>query len=558
MSRNPEIQWLVDRWELPLKGTAIEQVELLLQAEAEGSTAVALPAGVIDWGEAAAKDPGAPLVLCDGHLQSLRCYKAEAIVARRLADLVDSMKENLLAPVAEDASDAVAGLFPDARQDSAQVQAARTALARRLTVITGGPGTGKTYTLARILALLIADEENIRPELIRLAAPTGKAADRMKQSVMDTSNQLVGVSWGQGPALQRIGAQSSTLHSLLGYNPSTGKCRHNAQSPLPCQVLIVDECSMVDLHLWKALMDALPTDARLILVGDPLQLQSVGQGNVFGDLVNHARDEGSPFYGSLVRLTESWRFQDQPGICELAEALERSDSNAVEELLRGANEKPERGLIWLETGGKKLSYDKYPEAIRAAVEAVARAGSPLDALAALDSVCILTAHRGAFVGADAVGTAVNKEIATRKIGPGRDRLPNQPVIIKVNDPETGLRNGVVGLLHTDTTGKRRVWFKSRHSAEAQDYPVGALPEHGSAWAITIHRSQGSEYDDVLVILPREESPLTTRELLYTAITRAKKRVYIAGTIEAVRKAVETPAKRTTLLASALDRATGET
>ncbi|MBJ7390686.1 MAG: exodeoxyribonuclease V subunit alpha [Chthoniobacterales bacterium] len=556
MSRNPEIQWLIERWKLPLKGPAIEQVERLLQAEAEGSTAVALPAADIDWGEAAAKDPRAPLVLCDGHLQSLRCYKAETIVARRLADLVDPMKENPLAPVAEDTSDAVAGLFPDAGQDSAQVQAARTALAKRLTVITGGPGTGKTYTLARILALLIADEENIRPELIRLAAPTGKAADRMKQSVMDTSNQLVGVSWGQGPALQRIGAQSSTLHSLLGYNPSTGKCRHNAQSPLPCQVLIVDECSMVDLHLWKALMDALPTDARLILVGDPLQLQSVGQGNVFGDLVNHARDEGSPFYGSLVRLTESWRFQDQPGICELAEALERSDSNAAEELLRGANEKPERGLIWLETGGKKLSYDKYPEAIRAAVEAVARAGSPLEALAALDRVCILTAHRGAFVGADAVGTAVNKEIAIRKIGPGRDRLPNQPVIIKVNDPETGLRNGAVGLLHTDTTGKRRVWFKSRHSAEAQDYPVGALPEHGSAWAITIHRSQGSEYDDVLVILPREESPLTTRELLYTAITRAKKRVYIAGTIEAVRKAVETPAKRTTLLASALDRAAG--
>jgi exodeoxyribonuclease V alpha subunit len=301
-------------------------------------------------------------------------------------------------------------------------------------------------------------------------------------------------------------------------------------------------------------MDALPTDARLILVGDPLQLQSVGQGNVFGELVKHARAEGSPFAGSLVRLTESWRFQDQPGICELAEALERSDAKAAEELLRGAKEKHERGLVWLETGGKKLSYEKYPETIRAAVEAVARAGSPLEALGALDKVCILTAHRGAFVGADAVGTAVNKEVAARKIGPGGDRLPNQPVIIKVNDPETGLRNGAVGLLHTDAEGKRRVWFKSRHSAEAEDYPVGALPEHGSAWAITIHRSQGSEYDDVLVILPREESPLATRELLYTAITRAKKHVYVAGTMDAVRKAVETPAKRITLLSSALDRA----
>jgi exodeoxyribonuclease V alpha subunit len=554
MSRNPEIQWLVDRWQLPDEGPAHEQVERLLEAEAEGSTALALPAGNIDWGKAASKDAGAPLVLCEGHLQSLRCHKAEEIVARRLADLVDPMKENPLTPVTEEPNDPVAGLFPDARDDSAQVHAARTALVRRLTVITGGPGTGKTYTLARILALLIADEKNIKPELIRLAAPTGKAADRMKQSVMDTSNQLADVSWGQGPALQRIAAQSSTLHTLLGYNPSTGKCRHNAQSPLPCQVLIIDECSMVDLHLWRALMDALPTDARLILVGDPLQLQSVGQGNVFGELVKHARAEGTPFAGSLVRLTESWRFQDQPGICELAEALERSDANAAEELLRGANEKPERGLVWLETGGKKLSYEKYPETIRAAVEAVARAGSPLEALGALDKVCILTAHRGAFVGADAVGAAVNKEVAARKIGPGGDRLPNQPVIIKVNDPETGLRNGAVGLLHTDAEGKRRVWFKSRHSAEAEDYSVGALPEHGSAWAITIHRSQGSEYDDVLVILPREESPLATRELLYTAITRAKKHVYVAGTMDAVRKAVETPAKRITLLSSALDRA----
>ena len=135
-------------------------------------------------------------------------------------------------------------------------------------------------------------------------------------------------------------------------------------------------------------------------------------------------------------------------------------------------------------------------------------------------------------------------------------MPNQPVIIKVNDPETGLRNGAIGVLHTDAEDKRRVWFKSRHSAEAEHYPIGALPEHGPAWAITIHRSQGSEYDDVLVILPREESPLATRELLYTAITRAKKRVYVAGSMDAVRKAVETPAKRITLLSSALDRALG--
>ncbi len=552
MSHIPEIQWLIDRWGLPTEGSAISRVEALLEAERGGSTAIRLGGGDVSWGMAASADIAAPLVLVeDGrYLQSLRCHKAEESVARRILELADPMQAAPLAVDREDVADLVSSLFPEADAESAQVRAAHTALRQRLTIITGGPGTGKTHTLARILALLVA--AGVEPDFIRLAAPTGKAADRMKQSVLDSLGGLSSVSAVRDEALQNVAGRSCTLHALLGINLATGKCRHNRLNPLPCKVLIVDECSMVDLHLWKALLEALPPDVRLILVGDPLQLQSVGQGNVFGDLVNHAGTNGSPLASSLVRLTESWRFRDRPGIRELASSLERADGDAAEILLRSANDQPGRGLVWLETDGKALPYAKYPAAIRAAVESAAGAGSPVEALAALGKVCILTAHKGAFVGAEAVGKALAMQMLKRQAGPG-GRLPNEPVIVRVNDPETGLRNGAVGILHTGTDGKRRAWFKSKQGAEPASYPLGALPDHGSAWVITIHRSQGSEYDDVLVFLPKGESPLATRELLYTAITRAKKNVYIAGTMEAVKAAVGTPASRLTLLARALDR-----
>jgi exodeoxyribonuclease V alpha subunit len=554
MSLAPEIQWLIDRWNLPPAGPGVINVAALLEAENKGSTAVRISGEDIEWGAAASAGTAAPLVVSpDGkHLQSLRCHKAEESVAAHILELANPARDRPVSAGFADGTDPIAQLFPDAEPKDAQVRAARNALQRRLTIITGGPGTGKTHTLARILALLVTDA-GLKPDFIRLAAPTGKASDRMRQSVLDSLAGMPAAARKKAPELQRIANQSRTIHSLLGYNFSTGKCRYDGRTPLACQVLIVDECSMVDLHLWKALFDALPTEARLILVGDPLQLQSVGQGNVFGDLVAYARNKESPLAASLVQLTDSWRFRERPGIHALATALERGDAKAAESLLRSAHEQPDCGVVWLETDGKAPGYAKYPEPIQNAVEEAARAGSPSEALQALDKVCILTAHKGAFVGAEAVGRSLAKKMLEQEAGPG-GRLPNEPVIIRTNDPETGLRNGAVVILHTDEEGKRRAWFKSKNGTKPDAYPIGALPDHGSAWAITIHRSQGSEYDDVLVILPREESPLATRELLYTAITRAKKHVYVAGTMDAVRKAVETPAKRVTLLASALDRA----
>lgn len=557
MTHMPEIQWLIDRWGLPADEASVACVRGLLDAERHGgNTAVAISGGM-HWGHAAAPPEqagDAPLVLLEGgtYLQSRRCHLAERSVAQGIMRLAAPGHDDELRALKEDGTDAVAPLFPGANADDRQIAAARTALRRKLTIITGGPGTGKTYVLARILALLVAG--GLRSDFIRLAAPTGKAADRMRGAVEDALAAMQGLSGRDREALHRIAARNSTLHALLGHNPSRARCRYNASAPLPCDVLIVDECSMVDLFLWKAMLEALPDHARLILLGDPLQLQSVGLGNVFGALVAHADNEDSALRGALVRLTDSRRFKDRPGIRRLAETLEDGDATGAEKLLRGAENSPEDGLAWIESDAAMMPYKKLPDPIRAAIETVARADSPRDALEALGKVCILAAHRRHFLGAEAVGKTIARELAARHAGPA-GRPPNEPIIIAVNDPETGLRNGSVGIIHTDDQGNRRAWFP--HGDGLRPHHPGALPEYAPAWAITIHRSQGSEYDNVLVLLPHDESPLATRELLYTAITRAKRNVIIAGSMAAVRAAVTRPENRVALIKQALDAAAAE-
>lgn len=543
MNFNPDIQWLINRWGLPPTGAAIKSVQALLDAERNGSTALRLGADDFEWGNAASVAGDTPLIVSDGYLQSHRCHHAEQIVARGILHLANSPPEgDEKTPEAN--VNLMAALFPDTGEGNAQVKAARTALRRRLSIITGGPGTGKTHTLARILVLLI--ESGTSPDFIHLAAPTGKAADRMRESIHAFLQAVSQLSEAPIGAVKQVAMRSRTLHSLLGYNFSSGRCRYNAGTPLPCEALIVDECSMMDLHLWKTLLEALPEGAKLILVGDPFQLQSVGQGNVFGDLITCAQETASPLHPSLTRLTESWRFRERTGIRDLALALEKSDAEGAEKLLLQAERTPQRGVAWLETGGQSVSYLQFPESIRRAIEAVANAETPDAAQSALRKICILTAYKGAFVGAEAVGKMIAREMLRQRDKLGSDRPPNEPVLILANDPETGLRNGSVGIIHAEADGRRRAWFGEK------SLPVSALPPHTSAWAITIHRSQGGEYDDVLVFLPKEGSPLASRELLYTAITRAKKNVHIAGTMETIRAAIQAPSNRTTLLKQALN------
>jgi len=538
MTQPPDIEWLQRKWGLPAR--AVKPVQDLLQEESLGSTACVLAETIPDWGDAAG-GPTAPLVIIEyagkQYLQSRRLCAAERDVAARILGMAG--KE---IPLPE-ATGQLPTLFPDAEKPDLQAAAARAAVSRQLTMITGGPGTGKTYTLARILALLVA--AGIPASSIRLAAPTGKASDRMRRAISDS---LAGLPKGfqkHADSLARIAGSSSTLHKLLRYNPQSGRSSFDARHPLPCEVLIVDECSMVDVLLWRAVLQALPGSSRLILLGDPNQLESVGQGNVFAELARAAREEGSPLGLAHVHLTEARRFKDRPDILAFARALEESDAGAAARLLEGSrgSDAP-RGLAWLENPGGALPCDSFPKPVLNALEAVALAESPQEAIAALEKICILTAQREFFVGAKAVSAGIDQHFLSRK------GVRNQPLIINHNDPETGLRNGTVGVIHTGPDGKRKAWFQAG-DGHLRDVAVARLPDFSPAWAITIHRSQGSEYDDVLVILPRAESPMATRELLYTAITRARKNVFIAGDLETVKKAATTTSSRCTALAAFL-------
>jgi len=540
MRDSAALTWLADKWKLP--EAAYEPVRRLMRAETKGSTACALEGVVSDWGEAAA-GKNSPLVIVryeeKTYLQSRRLYETEQDIAGLIRNLAG------LTPSDKNFSPQLKKLFPDAGSEHLQVEAARIAATRHLSLITGGPGTGKTYVLARILALLADSEMPVAS--IRLAAPTGKAADRMKKAVAESLDGLPESFQKNKALLVRIANSSSTIHSLLGHNPDTGRCRFGRHNPLPCEALILDECSMVDVHLWRALLQALPAKSRLILLGDPNQLQSVGQGNVFYDMARTAATPGTCLHPAHVHLTEARRFKDSPGIIALAQALENSDPTAAEKLLKKSRgNAPCQGLAWIESRGGVLPCASFPQPVLDALEKVATADSPEDALSALNRICILTAQREFFVGSKAMSIQIEKYFSVR------NNARNHPVIINRNDPETALRNGAVGVICMTTNNERKAFFPTGDGT-LRAFSLSQLPDHYPAWAITIHRSQGSEYDDVLVILPRMESPMATRELLYTAITRARKNVYIAGDVETVKKAVTTPSERCTMLAPFLHR-----
>ena len=521
---NADLEWLKSRWKLP--ESAVPAVRDLLEAESNGSTACVLEKPVPDWGKAAgAPGSNAPIVLveADGRtfLQSRAAHLAEQSIAKRLLELANAE------PVSCNNLQATLGaLFPGAGKDDRQAEAARLAATRSLAIVTGGPGTGKTYSLARALVLLLVGGTD--PRTIRLAAPTGKAAQRMKSAVEQAAAALPGAFAAHTPALGQVAATSSTVHSLLGYSPERGTCR-----PLPPRTtVILDEASMVDLDMWRALLHNLPRDGRLILLGDPNQLESVGRGSVLATLAT------TPALAkNRVHLTEARRFKDRPAIQKLAEAIAACDGKAAASIFRNS---PGEGVTWVPGGPRGLPVSDFPGEILARLEAIARAENPEAALNATTRVCVLTAQREFFVGAKAVSTQIAAALAAR--GPVRFH----PIIINRNDPETGLRNGQVGVVG-DTPDGRTAWFHDG-STGLREFRLAALPEHAPAWALTIHRSQGSEYDDVMVVLPRSSSPLATRELLYTAITRARRSVFVVGDPATVESAASRPSGRTSLLA----------
>jgi exodeoxyribonuclease V alpha subunit len=564
----PEIDLLVRRWALPSACTAA--VQALLNKQREGSTAAALPSDcpldAESWGAAAqvikenlGETAPTPLILRQyqalAYVQAWRFFSAEQTIARELMARAARPAPRLKRPT----SALLADLGPT-QVDERQAAAITCALENTLALIVGGPGTGKTHTLARLLALLIA-EYSEKTLVIHLAAPTGKAADRMKEAVEVAADRLpTALTLTTKNSLKAAAAGASTLHRLLGFDPSTGRCRFHAGNKLRCDVVIVDECSMIDTLLWQALLTALEPDTRLVLVGDPHQLESVSAGDILGALVRFARtrpnpeaEAAAPLARVLTELTQSQRFRHRPAIGLLATAVVTCAAQAATHLLSSHLVTPEEsmpagGLGWLGDTKKKFNYQQLPASVRSALSAVADAATPLEALNALAKIKLLTAHREGSLGAAGLNTSIQRSLHRST---GVNRAPNQPIIINQNDPQTGLTNGSIGVI-MEIAGVSAAYFPAAGGdLPPRLIPISQLPNYTPAWAMTIHRSQGSEFDQVVVILPTDKSPLATRELIYTAITRARQCVYVWGSTATIQSALSDKTVRCTLLEASL-------
>lgn len=503
-----------------------------------------------------------PMILCGERLYLNRMWRNELTVAHffNQTNQVLDIDESLLASTLN-------ALFPPSDDVDWQKVAAAVALTRRISVISGGPGTGKTTTVARLLAALI--QTNTRPRCrICLAAPTGKAAARLTESLGAALRRLPLTE--EQKAL--VPTEASTLHRLLGAQPGSQRLRYHAGNPLHLDVLVVDEASMIDLPMMSRLIDALPEHGRVIFLGDRDQLASVEAGAVLGDIcawvnvgytperaAQLARLTGQPvpagegevagaLRDSLCLLQKSYRFGRHSGIGQLAYAVNRGERGAVRAILRqpfddialyplSTTEEYESMLIQAQAG-----YSRFLQRLRE------RAG-PEEVIAAFTEFQLLCALRDGPYGVSGVNEQLEQMLnRQRAIAlPRHSRwYEGRPVMISRNDSALGLFNGDIGIALERGDGLR-VWFPMPDGRIKSVHP-GRLPEHDTAWAMTVHKSQGSEFDHAALILPSRSVPLVTRELVYTAITRAKQRLSIYADEQVLTQAIVARTERRSGLA----------
>jgi len=450
--------------------------------------------------------------------------------------------------------------------------AALLAAQRRFCVISGGPGTGKTYTVVKILALLVEQQlarQPDRPLRVALVAPTGKAAARLAGTIQRAKATLP-----CSPAvLHAIPEDAKTIHRCLGFKGgSATDCRYNAENPLLTDVVLVDEASMVDLALMRRLVDAVPAAARLILLGDKDQLASVEAGAVLGDICNTGAprryskqlvvdvaertgdrlplDTSAPdatgIWDCMIQLTRSYRYGAHSGIGQLARAINNGDSTAALDILASARY-PDVSLVEPSRGAS------VPDALQAAViagfEPYLRRRTPEERLRGLEHFRVLCAHRRGRCGVEVVNRQIEDILAaTGLIDPDGQHYRGRPIIVTRNDYQLNLFNGDVGLLvdavadaadgaHPGAEFAHRAAVFFGAGGTLRRLAPSRLPPHETVYAMSVHKSQGSEFDEVAVLLPPHPSPVLSRELLYTAVTRARHRVTIHASREVVEHAI---------------------
>ena len=512
---------------------------------------------------------GTPLRLVGSQLYLDRYWREE----RQVTDDLVALAAAPVSDVSADAlADGIARLFVG-HTGERQALAAATAVLRRLTVIAGGPGTGKTTTVARVAALLFeqgATSGGAAP-LVALTAPTGKAAARLEEAVHHEAARLAVTDEVRG---QLLDMRASTLHRLLGWRPdSHSRFRHNRGNRLPYDVVIVDETSMVSLSLMARLVEAIRPDARLVLVGDPDQLTSIEAGAVLGDVVGPAsagpllgaeardalsaavggpvdcetRPHGAVVGDGIVVLDRVHRFKG--GIAELAAAIRTGDPDKVVDRLANAGD----DVVWIPVDVAEATEEQL-KTVRAGALAAARGvveaatdGRAHDALEALGAFRILCAHRRGPHGATDWMRRVERWLADAlpTFDSTRDWYVGRPLLVTENDYSLKLYNGDTGVVVATAADAVAAAFE--RGGEVVELSPSRLHAVDTVYAMTIHKSQGSQFGTAAVLLPTPESRVLTRELLYTAVTRASKQVVVVGTEETVRGAVARPAARASAL-----------
>ena len=552
---------------LAVRGTRFGHVCIDLRSQREAMVVEGQPPEVVEelpwpdpdgWAEAVAGSPmvgdgkgGEPLVLVDGRLYLERYFRYEEQMAEIIEARIAEPPTSLGAAVRAEL-DALLPPGPAGNPDR-QHTAASAALAGRLTVIAGGPGTGKTYTVVRMLAALARKLDGF--PRVALCAPTGKAAARLKEVVEEFA------AGAANPVVRRRmeSLQTSTIHRLLGWAWGRGRFAHHEGNRLPHDVVIVDELSMVSLPMAAKLIGAVRADATLVLAGDPFQLESIEAGTVLADIVGPAAGLPEPgpvpahaatpsIADRVVVLERVHRFEEQGPIADFADAVRRGDSDRAVTLLDGDLQ----SVVWVEsrTGA---SYRGLTERVAAhrirLVELASRSGNEKEALAALGELAVLCAHREGPGSVDQWRRDIESVLDARFPGLryGGEWYPGRPLMITTNDYTLDLYNGDIGVVVRTAEGLRVVFERGG----LRSFPPGYLGDHTTVHALTIHKSQGSQFGEVVVSLPSENSRLLTRELLYTAVTRASRRVTVVGEEPVIRMAVERSVQRASGLRSRL-------
>jgi exodeoxyribonuclease V alpha subunit len=511
-----------------------------------------------------------PLILEGTRLYLYRYWQYE----KRLIDILkDRAINNYTAADDKVLEKGLTRLFPSSGPGETDWQkvAAFTASLKKFCVISGGPGTGKTFTVAKILAILLELNKN-RPLRIALAAPTGKAAARMQEAIKTARDGLNCSQSIKGA----IPMEASTIHRLLKTIPDSPYFRHDSKNPLPADLVVIDEASMVDLALLSKLAEAVPGDSRLILLGDKDQLASVEAGSVLGDICDTGNEHGYSqqfrntyrritgedlavkkdgqekpgIRDSIVQLRKSYRFGVSSGIGAVSRAVNEGNSALALGLMEDTKY---HDIQWQDLPRPEALRSTLKEKVIRGFSEYLRENNPPAALFAFGHFRILCALREGPFGVQGLNHLVEQVLRQEGLIQREGRwYPGRPVMVTKNDYNLRLFNGDVGITRSDpgADNQLRVFFSSSDGG-IRKFPPLRLPEHETVYAMTVHKSQGSEFNQILFILPDVSVRVLTRELIYTAITRAKEKVEVWGKEEIFHTAVARRITRASGLREAL-------